>query len=507
MLGQPVSMLIPEVVGFKLTGKLPEGATATDLVLTVTKMLRKKGVVGKFVEFYGPGLDNLPLADRATIGNMAPEYGATCGFFPIDQVTLDYLRLTGRDPQRVALVEAYAKAQGMWRQTGCARPGLHRHARARPRHGRAVAGRPQAAAGPGGASGRAKAASRKPCPALPATPASTTPQPVARRRLQPEPRRRGHRRDHQLHQHLEPGRDARRRPRGQEGGREGPQAQAVGEDLAGAGLQGGHRLSTGRPGWSSTSSRSASTWSATAARPASATPARCRSRIADAVTEGQLVVGCRALRQPQLRGPRPPAGQGQLPGLAAAGRGLRPRRHADQGPDHRAAGRGQRRPAGLSEGHLADPAGGRRDRPLGGQRARCSRAPTPTSSRATSAGPGSGIDASEHDLRLGRCQHLRAACRPTSRACRASRSANVADIKGARVLALLGDSITTDHISPAGNIAKTSPAAKYLSGRRGRAQGLQLLRRPPRQPRGDDARHLRQHPHQERDAGRQGGRR
>ncbi|MFL5335889.1 MAG: aconitate hydratase AcnA, partial [Geminicoccaceae bacterium] len=115
MLGQPVSMLIPEVVGFKLTGALPEGSTATDLVLTVTQMLRKKGVVGRFVEFYGPGVGKLPLADRATIGNMAPEYGATCGFFPIDEVTLDYLRLTGRAPERVALVEAYAKAQGMWR--------------------------------------------------------------------------------------------------------------------------------------------------------------------------------------------------------------------------------------------------------------------------------------------------------------------------------------------------------------------------------------------------------
>lgn len=115
MLGQPISMLIPEVVGFKLTGKLKEGATATDLVLTVTQMLRKKGVVGKFVEFYGPGLDELALADRATIANMAPEYGATCGFFPIDAETIRYLKATGRSPQRVALVEAYAKAQGMWR--------------------------------------------------------------------------------------------------------------------------------------------------------------------------------------------------------------------------------------------------------------------------------------------------------------------------------------------------------------------------------------------------------
>jgi aconitate hydratase len=115
MLGQPVSMLIPEVVGFKLTGELAEGITATDLVLTVTQMLRAKGVVGRFVEFYGPGLDALSLADRATIANMAPEYGATCGFFPVDTQTLDYMRLTGRPEEAIALVEAYCKAQGMWR--------------------------------------------------------------------------------------------------------------------------------------------------------------------------------------------------------------------------------------------------------------------------------------------------------------------------------------------------------------------------------------------------------
>ena len=115
MLGQPISMLIPEVIGFKLTGKLREGMTATDLVLTVTQMLRKKGVVGKFVEFYGPGLSDLSVADRATIGNMAPEYGATCGFFPIDEKTIAYLTTTSRTPERVALVETYAKAQGMWR--------------------------------------------------------------------------------------------------------------------------------------------------------------------------------------------------------------------------------------------------------------------------------------------------------------------------------------------------------------------------------------------------------
>ena len=114
MLGQPSSMLIPQVVGFKLSGKLPEGATATDLVLTVTQMLRKQGVVGKFVEFFGPGLPHLPLADRATIGNMAPEYGATCGIFPVDAESLRYLRLSGRSEHQVALVEVYAKAQGLW---------------------------------------------------------------------------------------------------------------------------------------------------------------------------------------------------------------------------------------------------------------------------------------------------------------------------------------------------------------------------------------------------------
>ena len=118
MLGQPVSMLIPEVVGFRLSGKLRSGITATDLVLTVTQMLRKHGVVGKFVEFYGDGLADLPLADRATIANMAPEYGATCGFFPIDQVTLNYMALTGRSDEQIALTEAYAKAQGLWREEG-----------------------------------------------------------------------------------------------------------------------------------------------------------------------------------------------------------------------------------------------------------------------------------------------------------------------------------------------------------------------------------------------------
>ncbi len=122
MLGQPIAMLIPDVVGFKLTGRLPEGATATDLVLTVTQMLRRKGVVSKFVEYFGPGLDQLGLADRATVGNMAPEYGATCGFFPVDKVALDYLRLTGRDEHHIKVIEAYLRAQGMFHESGAPDP-------------------------------------------------------------------------------------------------------------------------------------------------------------------------------------------------------------------------------------------------------------------------------------------------------------------------------------------------------------------------------------------------
>ncbi len=122
MLGQAIPMLIPEVIGFRVDGAMPEGATATDLVLTVTQMLRKKGVVGKFVEFFGPGLAGLTIEDRATIANMAPEYGATCGFFPIGQATIDYLVATGRTPERTALVEAYAKAQGLWHEPGAPEP-------------------------------------------------------------------------------------------------------------------------------------------------------------------------------------------------------------------------------------------------------------------------------------------------------------------------------------------------------------------------------------------------
>ena len=147
MLGQPIPMLIPEVIGFRLEGALGEGVTATDLVLTVVQMLRKKGVVGKFVEFFGPGVVNLTLEDQATIANMAPEYGATCGFFPVSPATIAYLRETGRTPERVALVEAYAKAQGLWLDETAEPPVFTDTLEPRPRHRGSLARRAQASAG------------------------------------------------------------------------------------------------------------------------------------------------------------------------------------------------------------------------------------------------------------------------------------------------------------------------------------------------------------------------
>ena len=246
MLGQPTPMLIPEVVGFKLTGKIPAGCTATDLVLTVTQMLRKKGVVGKFVEFYGPGLNDLSLTDRATIANMAPEYGATCGFFPIDKEACRYLTFTGRDPARVALVEAYAKAQGMWRDAttpepvftdtltldmGTVEPSLAGPKRPQDRVTLSAAAKEFDKA--------LKDGFAHPTPvASPVSGLSGTGRQDAARG-----RRRGHRRDHVVHQHLQSVGAVRRRTAGQESARQRPHPQAVGEDLPRSRQSGGHRLS------------------------------------------------------------------------------------------------------------------------------------------------------------------------------------------------------------------------------------------------------------------------
>jgi aconitate hydratase len=264
MLGQPVSMLIPEVVGFKLTGKMPEGTTATDLVLTSRRCCASTAWSNKFVEFYGSGLDHLPLADRATIANMAPEYGATCGFFPIDNETLSYLRFTGRDEAR------HRAGRGLCQGARhVARRGLHhagstlRHARTRHGHRRSRPRRPEAPAGlrvAGAASSCYKVVCNREHRHLELK--RQWPTKVDRRRprcsqgsdarSQIAPRLGGDRGDHVLHQHLQPLRDDRRRPRRPQGARRGPDPQAVGQDLARARIAGRHgipgsRQPAGRP--------------------------------------------------------------------------------------------------------------------------------------------------------------------------------------------------------------------------------------------------------------------
>ena len=265
MLGQPYSMLLPEVIGVKLTGKLREGVTATDLVLTVTQMLRKRGVVGKFVEFFGPGLANLSIADRATIGNMSPEYGATCGFFPVDDDTLRYLADTGRPAAQVALVAAYAKAQGMYRTKSTpdpvftdvlkldlaqVEPSLAGPKRPQDRvslkevkSGFTMAMEKEFNKGSSAGGGKdvfdlhpslatssdksfAKAGSSKRIP-------------VEGRSARSRSRRRRHCGDHLLHQYIEPQRDGRRRAACAQGCGEGSHREAMGQDLARAGLAGG----------------------------------------------------------------------------------------------------------------------------------------------------------------------------------------------------------------------------------------------------------------------------
>ena len=291
MLGQPISMLLPQVIGFRLTGELREGATATDLVLTVTEMLREKGVVSKFVEFFGPGIAGLGLADRATIGNMSPEFGSTCAIFPVDAETLRYLEFTGRPTEQIELVDAYTRQQGLFHEPDAeeptysdtleldlgdvepsiagpeAPPGPDRALRREERLPRGDAGM-----GSGGrqASSATAATRRSTNPSRPptrrrrtttATAASRAPMSTRvivavhvktsdavhgpareRRDGRARPRPCGDRGDHQLHQHLQPLRDARRRAARQEGGRAWPAPSALGEDLAGARLDGGHRV-------------------------------------------------------------------------------------------------------------------------------------------------------------------------------------------------------------------------------------------------------------------------
>ena len=441
MLGQAMSMLIPRVVGFKLGGELPEGATATDLVLTVTQMLREHGVVGKFVEFYGPGIPNLPLADRATIGNMSPEFGSTCAIFPIDAETLRYMEFTGRSKEQIEIVEAYAKAQGLWHDAGLRGADVLRDARARPRRRRAVAGGPEAPAGPRRADrvqGRVPRRARgRSCPTRSPSPRTSRgtdvdeevdesfpasdPPGAQRQRLRPRHRAAAGgtapacrspsassttstltlddgtetELDHghvviaaitSLHQHVEPVGDDRRRPAGQERGRAGPAVQAVGEDLARAGLEGRHGvLRQGGPG--------------RLARGARLPPRRLR--LHDVHRQLRPAAG-RGLERRQRRGPR---------GRVACCRGNRNfegRINPDVKMNYLASpplvvayalagtmdidlldeplGQDDERRRRLPQGHLALRRGGRRASSRSPCTRRCSSPPTARSSRATSAG-------------------------------------------------------------------------------------------------------------------------
>ena len=330
MLGQPVYFLTPDVVGVHLTGALREGVTATDLALTLTQQLRKAKVVGKFVEFYGAGAAALPVVDRATIANMAPEYGATMGFFPIDAECSRYLRATGRTEEAIQLYEAYYKAQGLWgipakgaieysqdlaldlatvvpSVAGPKRPqdrielpklkrrvqrrlfpsgdrkrirqAGRRAGQERPHRGQRPRGVPSRRRQPGGmpahrAAARAQSQHRAGDGQQPADARSSWAgrrSPHGRRH---RPRKRAHRGDHQLHQHLQSVRDAGGGPAGQEGGRARPYGQSRGQVLAGPGFPGGGRLSGQRPAFSPTSTNWDSRRSATAAPLASAIPAR-----------------------------------------------------------------------------------------------------------------------------------------------------------------------------------------------------------------------------------------
>ena len=322
-------------------------------------MLRKQGVVGKFVEFFGPGLDYLSVADKATIGNMAPEYGATCGFFPVDAATIDYLKTSGRKADRVALVEAYAKAQGLFRTAKSADPvftetltldlGDVVPSMAGPKRPEGRVALPAVAAG----FATALASEYKKADDARKRYRGRGPQ------FRSRPWRRRDRRDHLLHQHLQSERADRRRPAGAQRRRQGPEGQAVGEDLAGAGQPGGRGISRQfRP--------------AERSRQGRLQPGRLRlhhlhrqfrsaaGRDFEVDQRQRHRRRRRAVGQPQLRRPRQPGRAGELSGLAAAGRRLCAGRHRDQGSRGRADRQRQGRQAGLPEGHLADHEGDQR---------------------------------------------------------------------------------------------------------------------------------------------------
>ena len=404
MLGQPISMLIPRVVGFKLSGELPEGATATDLVLTITEMLRKHGVVGKFVEFYGDGVGAVPLANRATIGNMSPEYGSTIAVFPIDEETTKYMKFTGRSDEQIALVEAYAKAQGLWHDAekeprfsekleldlGEVVPSIAGPKRPQDRVSitdakdsfRSALEPTTSTTTKSSRSGsttrpwrshsrrRIRPAARTTArtgnaPRLTTAPSdgkrASNPQSVTtrgRHRVRARPRRRDHRGHHVVHQHVEPDGHDRRRTAGQERRREGSHPQAVGQDDARPRLEGRVRLLREvRPHAVPRQARLQSRRLRLHHLHRQLRAAHPRGQRRRQRGRPRRRLG--ALGQPQLRGTHQPGHQDELPRLAATGRGVRPGRIDGRRPAQRTARAGHRRQRRLHEGHLAVAEGGR----------------------------------------------------------------------------------------------------------------------------------------------------
>ena len=538
MLGQPVSMLIPRVVGFKLNGDLPEGATATDLVLTITEMLRKHGVVGKFVEFYGPGVSVLPLANRATIGNMSPEFGSTIAVFPIDQQTIDYLELTGRPAEQLALVETYAKEQGLWHDPDAEPrfsekleldlstvvPSLAGPKRPQDRVALSDAKQSFRAALADYTEDKPRARSRGTTSRSrsPSRPPTRRPTRAATARLRPatapedglSAARTGggrpsnpatvtidgtecevdhgavdDRRDHLLHQHLQPVGDDRRRAARQEGRREGPAAQAVGEDHARARLEGRQRLLREvRPD--------------AVPRQARLQPRRLRlhhlhRQLRPAHPRGQQGrqrqrprgrVG--ALGQPQLRGPDQPRREDELPGVAAAGRRVRAGRLDGRRPVQRPARPGHRRQRRVHARHLAvadgDRGGHRLGDHLGHVRRRLRRRVRRRRAVAVAA------DARRRHVRVGPGLDVRPQASVLRRHARRARAGH--RHRGRPRAAQAGRLGHHRPHQPGRRDQEGQPGRRVPRRARRRAARLQLLRLAPRQPRGDDPRHVRQHP-------------
>ena len=465
MLGQPVTMLIPQVIGFKLTGALPAGTTATDLVLTVTEILRKKGVVDKFVEFFGDGLKGLPLADRATIANMSPEFGSTCAIFPIDEETLRYLELTGRPAEQIALVEAYAKAQGLWRidgakaadytdvvelDLGSVEPALagpkrpqdrvplrsaksvfrtslkkmaDERSQKEPQRHRQGGGQAAPAAASRSRTGRCSSPPSRAVP-IPRIPRCWSPPACWRARRE----RRAFKSKPWVKTSLAPG------------------SRVVTDYLTKAGLLADlEALGFYTVGYGCTTCIGNS-------GPAQARDLRGRQ----SGRRGRLL---RAVRKPEFRGARASGNQDELPRLPAARRGVCAGGKPEHRHHHRASGDGQGRQARPSQGHLAERGGSRSRQSRHRWTRPCSSRATPTCSAGTRTGAPSRRRRGKIYAWDGKSTYVK---NPPYFDGMTMTPAEVGDIKGARVLAVLGDSVTTDHISPAGNISKSSPAAKYL---------------------------------------------